>query len=1166
MNALTRNPMHKRIFLFLVAACFTHTSAIAALDISQVPLFLAPGGGPNVMFILDDSGSMQFEVLPDEEITSSNRFLFPTNKDFYGSGGSTPGYSNYVPDFDDSNPKNFRRRSSQWNKAFYNPKIRYRPWLRADGSQYPDADPKCAPHNPAENVGCRNLTVENNGKANSNTDAYASRWYHRSGYSRNTRLAFWPATYYTWTGNCDATEANKNNSSCYSKIEIRNNSQTYDGGPNRTDCSNPNACTYSEEIQNFANWYTYYRSRVLLARAGIGRAFSGIQSDRMRVGFGAINQGSRDVDDVSSPGTIIMGVRPFNAANRATFYEHLYEHTIPAKGTPLRRALDDAGQYFMRTDNRGPWGNQPGIPDSTEHLACRQSYSILMTDGYWTDDNASAARASARRANVDGQTGSTIYGPGGKSYRYQPALPYSDSYADTLADVAMYYWKNDLRPDLENKVPTQEGVNEAFWQHMVTFGVGLGVTGTLDPATDLPALTSGAKRWPDPASSENAKLDDLWHAAINSRGGFFSAADPETFANELQSTLLAISARTTSASAVTASATQIGTDTKLYRARFNTENWTGEFLAYRIDPDTGDPISTPLWDAGSKLPSHAQRNIITYRPDNKATVDFKWSDLNSSQREHLNTLFGNNDGLGQDRVEYLRGDRSKESDPNNPFRTRARLLGDIINSDPVYVANQNYGYGRLDGQLGERYEAFRQQNKNRTPVVYIGANDGMLHAFHAETGEELFAYVPNALYPKLSELSAPNYAHNYYVDGGLWAGDAYINGAWRTILLGSLGAGGRAIFALDITSPRSPRVLWEFTHQELGYSLGQPSFARLESGKWVALVGNGYNSNSHQARLFALNLENGDILANIATGAGNASNPNGLASPFLYKTDHVYAGDLLGNLWKFDLTHSNDKQWKLAKNQPLFTARDRDGNPQPITSGLDVGDHPDGGTMVFFGTGKYFESHDNIVGNNPRIHSFYGIRDNGNTISGRSQLQEQTIEVEAYAPANGLAYDVRTVSQVPTNYSSVHGWYLDLVSPSRGRQGEQVIYEPILLPPPYGARSPRIVFTTLIPNSDPCDFGGGGWLMELDAITGARTPYSVFDLNLDGRIDAGDFLGGVPASGRGGEGGIMRLHRDGIVSAGDIEYKYAGSTSGEIEVTRERAGAGAGRKSWRQVR
>jgi type IV pilus assembly protein PilY1 len=409
-----------------------------------------------------------------------------------------------------------------------------------------------------------------------------------------------------------------------------------------------------------------------------------------------------------------------------------------------------------------------------------------------------------------------------------------------------------------------------------------------------------------------------------------------------------------------------------------------------------------------------------------------------------------------------------------------------------------------------------------------------------------------------------------------------MNGGWHTVLVGTLGAGGRGVFALDVTEPGAfdqGDVLWEFTaaqDTDLGVSIPQATIGRMYDGSWAAIVANGYNSGGGRAVLFILDLATGSIIRKIDTGVGG---DNGLSSPLPADvdgdriTDYIYAGDLKGNLWKFDVTAANPSLWDAAfgipgSPQPLFTACTQspctDANRQPITARPEVGLNPGGGVIVYFGTGRYFALGDNSTGG--PLSSFYAIIDANDKgapdpqppTGGRDALLAQEVISEQTLTLGGVAQPVR----ITTNHAiggGHEGWYLDLPA-----SGERQVSTPIL-------RGGRIIFTTLIPDTDPCSAGGTSWLMEMDALTGSRLAYSPFDLNGDREFDSGDFavvtvdgqVIAVPVTGRMSLEGIIKT--PGIVSGDRIEFKYASGTSGGIDRTVENSGSLRGRQSWRDV-
>lgn len=1147
MNRLIRHQSVPLAISLLVGL----SAPLKALEIANQPLFLQSTADPNIMFILDDSGSMRFDYLPDDVAPSYGfSILFPEPKGVYGNGSYDRMFVTNLTGRTDSigetvNPGlNAYIRSSYNNKQYYNPAVRYRPWKKADNSDYPNAAPSAALFHPEKSsLGGLNLTQEltlsrdSTGmyyQQSTNTKHYINAAYWALGFGNRdystgvttsnswwgptysyAKETFYPAIYYRYNSG-DVRTYNS-----YTRVEIKAGN-TYPGSAQRSDCANAPTCSYEEEIQNFANWFTYYRSRTLAARAGVGQAFAK-QGSKMRVGYTRINSSAANGIDIA--------LSPFEGTNRETFFKRLYEDNVPTSGTPLRRSLDQMGQYYSSSNTAGPWSATPGTASNTPFLACRQSFAVLTTDGYWSDGDSYEAKTAAARENVDG-----------------------DSNSNTLADVAQYYWQTDLQPYTANKVPSNTK-DTASWQHMTTFTVGLGVNGSVTP----PAIPS---TWPNPSNNDMAKIDDLYHAAINGHGQFFSAQDPDAFANALSATLADIADRTASASSVVTNTARLGNNSHIYQAKFSSTNWSGEFNAYQINNDGS--LGDTLWSASSMFPSANDRHIYTF--GNSAGIPFQWTRLTKEQLQSLN----GSDNLGESRLQWLRGDQSQEQGQGGRLRQRATVLGDIINSSPVLAANESYGYSDSD------YADYLRDKADRPPMLYVGANDGMLHAFDEASGIEKFAYLPAGVFSTLNDLTNPQYQHRYYVDGSPKIGDAKLGDAWKTILLGSTGAGGKSVFALDISDPANfseQQVLWEYSGADMGYAIPQPTMAQLAGNKWVALIANGYNSTSQQASLIVLDLATGRELELLNTGEGSNSYPNGLSTPVPVDlngdriTDYVYAGDLRGNLWRFDLRDSNQKKWTTSK---IFTACDgntcSNGNHQPITARPMVIAHPKSGVMVLFGTGSYFAVEDTTLGATPRIESLYGIWDKLDTspaLVTNSQLLAQSIVAEKSASETGLDFDVRVISNNAIDYANKRGWSLKLLSPNLNTGvGERIVADLQL-------RKDQLIATSMIPSTEPCDYGGKSWLMELNPINGGRLSYSVFDTNGDSNIDDNDFVTvgdeTLPVSGK---------HFDELITRstfienpdGQTENKYASSSSGDIKKTLEAISPSAkGRQSWRQL-
>ncbi len=1019
-----------------------------AADIPTTPLQANVSTDPNVMMILDDSGSMQFEIMPDDYTPDGTYYVFPRANGVYGGTD----YDNNVATVDTTKAFAKLTRSPQVNTIYYNPGITYTPWAKQDGSLYDPASITCALHNPMRSGNtaayCRNLTANmtnynNNywGSCTSTSDSSCS-WTNSSKY-------FWPATYFWYNGGGIWNAGN------YTTREIRSSTTSYsgEGRSARTDCT-AGVCTYEKEIQNFANWYTYYRSRVLTARAGIGRAFSA-QGTGLRVGFGAINEGSSAIDGIPTT-TVIRGVRQFTGTDRSNFFSDLYGHTIPAAGTPLRKALDAAGQYYSRADEKGPWSSTPGVTGGTNY-ACRQSYSILMTDGYWSEGNSAyEAATSAAKNDNDSTDGLTITGPNSQSLKFTAVSPFTDSRSNTLADVAAYYWKRDLS-DLPNAVPTSAR-DPAFWQHMVTFGVGLGVNGSIDPDTAFNAIgkTSPTITWPTPFGSNPGKLDDLLHAAVNSRGAFFSAKDPQEFATALTAMLNEIADRKSSSGSVSANSTRLTTSSLVFSGSFNTADWGGELTAYKIT--SSGVTSTPAWEASKLIPAHGSRKIFTTTGGNKR--EFLWSNLSGTDQTAL---------VSQDILNYLRGDQSKETTYGGTLRKRKALLGDIVNSSPVY--------------------------QKSTKTVYVGANDGMLHAFSTETGIERFAYIPSPMLATVKQLSESTYTHKFFVDGDMEVVDKADTALSSSYLIGTLGRGGKGLYALDITSPASfaaSNIAWEYVNTSdtnLGYMLGKPIYARMNDGSRVVIVGNGYNSTSGTAALYIFNLETGTVLKKIDTGIGS---DNGLATPGVFDQngdgyiDYIYAGDLKGNVWKFDVSGSNVAGWTSSL---FFTAKDASNNVQPITAPISIevnylaSDPNAGKRFLFFGTGAYFRKTDP---DDKSVQTWYGLIDNGSAISGRSLLRKGSLASELTADG----YPARTFSTASaTDMAGKSGWYIDWINVDGTKVGERMVTESVL----YRLSEPTLLGSSIIPKADdPCQPGGTGYINAINAFTGGSLTKSIF--------------------------------------------------------------------------
>lgn len=662
-------------------------------------------------------------------------------------------------------------------------------------------------------------------------------------------------------------------------------------------------------------------------------------------------------------------------------------------------------------------------------------------------------------------------------------------------------------------------------------------------------------------------------AAAGGTGTAYNATDSATLTAQLDAILADILRRSGAAAAVTLNATSASAGTYLYQAKFNANN-TGQLLALPIQAD-GSLGSTPAWDAGSVLnrqDPNAGRQLITYKPSTGTGVRFRWpvnpaaptaTELDVSQVAALNTSPGGSaDGRGSARLDYLRGVRTAEgTDPATQFRARSSVLGDIVNSSPAYVG--------VPGRNGRdpSYASFRSAMAARTPMLYVGANDGFLHAFRAADGVELFAYMPSPVFAGISRFTGQGYSHQYFVDGTPEVGDVKFGSSWRTVLAAGMNAGGRGVFALDVTDPgtftelnANQLSLWEFTAADdanLGYVFDSPTMVQLNNGQWAAVFGNGFNNTgTGQSGIFVVNMETGALIRRILTGVGDPATPNGVVSTTVVDVDGngtadaVYGGDLRGNLWKFDLSAANPSDWAVGlSGNPLFTAT-VNGVAQPITAPPEVSFHPNGGLMVLFGTGQYVAGGD---ASDSHVQSLYGVRDDGGSGAvARSSLVQQAITATSAATTTGLA-NYRNVTVNPVDWSSRRGWFIDLPL-----AGERMVSSLAL-------RNGRAIFTTLVPSSDLCSAGGSGWLMEIDYLTGGQLPERTLDTNHDNLVTVADTLvAGVQLEGIPSSPAIQTGYGSDQVP---LENKYMNQSTGEVARLLESGTQFANRRmSWRQER
>lgn len=1280
----------------------TPQATAANLSISNTPLFLGTSVQPNVFFLLDDSGSMDWEILtsrhwyyraydPDDERKNSFRsyhygwgpiddgtfYSYGGNSNWLGSwtymynqanaygnncsGGSTMESCNSRPPAE----LDWRFRTPSLNVTFYNPSVNYRPWngpCGSSGEPCTDANYHAAMNNPKICGTCANGTrdLATDGDTTDGPFKYEV-WIDDSGYSGTRplrgdnfnetgvaagdaaapngvvdlwdthirfsveasevkvyRISYDPQTSAEASPGLNRTTTllgSISGGACYNILgsddsvrAIHNQGAT----PDITATGAADCRTIAEVQTNIANWYQYSRRRMYTAKNAIGQVMDA--QPKFRYGITKFKgQGSlfTEVPDVS-----VTNVSEHNF----NLKDEMYGDKQEGIGTFLVGGMDAVGTYFQNSLG--------GKVNPIKH-SCQKNFQIVFTDGYWND-------SISGYGDVDG-----------------------DGKSNTGADVAYYFYKNDLNLTIPDNVIPDAGSEDDLdpdgdgrtWQHLVTFTVAFGVQGNMEDtdgdgwpnadATGTPWPGDGepvkSGNWGNPVSCGNCtipdKVDDLWHIAYNTNGTYAAASTPEEVVDKLIAAINNIAGRVGSAAAVALNSGTLNANTRVYQAKFNSIDWSGDLESVPIKSEIeydadGNEIPQPAscagkalgevcgleWSASEELESRTynSRTIYTRNTDTDDIVAFEeLSSLGAIQQTRLrtnpDTTVLETADRGQDRLDWVRG--RSEFGYDTGFRARTlgengvKKLGDVIASSPEFVGIPEFLYS--DSFESSAYSAYKADNKDRTKMVYVGANDGMLHAFRAEDGYEEFAYIPGKLVNRLNDLTSPNYKkeHEYFVDGSPVSFDAF-DGSWKTLLTTPTGAGGQTVFTLDVTDPdnfNGSDVLWEFDDSidaDLGYTMGDVSYAKMNNGEWAVIIGNGYNnteadgnaSTTGNGVIYVLNAFTGAIIRKFDTEQGMAEDPlnpgsdrpNGVStvSPIDVDgdliADFLYAGDLFGNVWKIDVRSSTAGSWDFAERvsgQPkaLYKAVDATGVAQPITAGVSIKRHPTEAShmLVLFGTGKYFEVGDGVTSVDSQIQSFYAIRDdNTGTQYQRSQLLEHEILAEIDVEPDGIT-DWRVTSSegddlaYKLDWSTHKGWFMDLRYSGGTEYGEQVVRKPLI-------RNNRVIFVTTVPDGDPCGYGGSSWIMEVDANTGNRLPSSPFDVNGDGVIDASDLLDygedGTIASGTRSKEGIVAT--PGILNSPDgIERKYFSGTSGNIDVVRESIDARfTKRQSWRQLK
>ncbi|BEP38038.1 hypothetical protein GmRootV59_50090 [Variovorax sp. V59] len=1202
----------------LLLGSFAPIVDAASTDLSNQPLATLPAvqAKPNLLFVLDDSGSMDNDYMPDQ--MSSGKY----------------GY-----------------RSAQCNGVGYDPTMTYSPPLNADGTSYPNAIFTAAR---SDGYDASSSTVNLNNRfyyTYSGTQPKMGWAYTSSGAIRNTFYNECMTSTNSWTNlfqqvTVTSTSAEAQNyANWYSYYRKRyllmrtamgraisaldssyrvgfstiSDGTAVDGNNYFRDVKDfdlaqktnfysslysasptgwtPLRSALSKAGRYFANkapdqsydpvQYSCQRNYALLSTDGYWNMSKGLKLD------GTTEIGQQDGTEArpmrDDSQVIITTVTPYtvaltrNALSTQTQTRTWTRTSTTVSSTPVASGQNKGKYAVTKVTNQRYTETQSRTYTTPQSATRSYSETVVTTDGVETSRSTSTSTTSAwvnTGTPTESFTGngpptdSSSFTSGNTNTTYQAAkgdgvTVNSDSAGswsswstattsnttpvaqtpvagtptqtpstsggtgNTLADVAQYYFATDLRTsalgnctssssgssqDVCSNIVRPVGSDKAAWQHMNSFTIGLGVSGTLpydknyltQTAGSYVDLTSGALDWPVPEGADlddgqggNAtNVDDLWHAAINGRGQYYSALNASALSEAINGVVTSVQQVSGSGATASTSSLQLvaGDNNLVFRASYTTQLWTGDLQAFAINGSTGVIANTATWSAQAKLDATAASDRRIYFSNGSALQSFEYNNLSSAQKGYFDNLCGktliaaqcsqlsdSNKALannGTNLVNYLRGVRTYETasvDASNNsiaalYRKREHVLGDIINGAPVYVGKPPFRYADAG------YADFVTAKSTRTPVVYVGSNDGMLHAFSAATGStggnELWAYVPGTVMPNLYKMADTSYGsrHQYSVDGAPVMGDIKVGTTWKTIVVGGLNSGGRGYYALDITDPNDPKALWEFTDANLGFSFGNPVIAKRGDGTWIVAFASGYNNTSGDGKghLYVLNANTGALLLDIATSDGSSDDPSGLAKINAWiesSSDNTakrfYGGDQQGNLWRFDidgLLLPNRAAMRLAKFQV------NDTTPQPITTKPETVEIS-GKPVVVVATGRYLGASD-IADSTQQ--SIYAVKDTL-TATGWSDVRADTTNfVRQTFTLNGpvATATAASVSNTSVDWATKGGWWIDLPH-SRERVNTNL-----------GLQFSTLSVATAIPNGDACASGGTAWRYYLNVANG----------------------------------------------------------------------------------
>jgi type IV pilus assembly protein PilY1 len=1070
-----------------------------ATNLAELPLRTAALAKPNVIFAMDDSGSMDWEVVLrtdsgiawwryDSTTGYGSAWDRTNNRPFENGGpsgfpgltynfpmGNGPGGALYSSSHESGGQippiaQLAWTRSSAFNPLYYNTKTTYPAWSPAyvGGAlrTYENASTTAAPSHPGPltstptslNVGAEFNSGSTNWANSANTEftfrAYAGMTLPAgtrancggtanslsaaatvpAGWICRASIPYYPATFWQRTvcpagdtscipaPDCVAENPNTNpTASCIASPDGLGKLRRYEIKSGNTF---PSGRTHAEELQNFANWFTYYRKRKLMLAGAMGRVLESITGLR-------------------------MGVVPFNFRRPVTMHDsdatsadrnryavagRFYLNATPSismlpYGTPTHLAMLYVGEQFNTN------------MDVVQH-ACQRNSMFVVTDGF-----SNTATSTPPAWDVGKSAATWGSGP-----------PYQTTINGSLADLGLRFYTNRLRTDLPaGRVPPGDpGRRNPILNtdlHITTFGITLGARGTLYPTALDPFAVdvfANPPTWPTPVGDSPEMIDDLWHATINGRGRMYLANDVETMRRSIVSSLDEIANQQGAQSSVAVSAVNLDrSDSQAYLASYDPKGWGGDLTANRIDIKTGEVGTIQNWSAADKLAARDWTGRVVFTAVGGSGVDFSAANIGVTVNPAPGTY------TDAQVVNYLRGDRTGEGDS---VRQRTSLIGAVVNAEPVLAREEK--------------------------MVYLASGNGMLHAFDAATGTEQWAFVPPDGLVNLGKSVQRGWVYQTLLDATPVVGQ--LSGGTK-LLVGGMGAAGRAYYALDVSNPRgltaaqaASQFRWSFpaagdttNRARMGFTIGKPVIVRTAAHGDVVLVTSGVDNGQvigdGKGRLWMLNASTGAVIKTFRTTVGTTAAEAGLTQVSAFKESdgtvrYAYGGDLLGNLWKFDLATAGAGEHDATR---VATLVDASGNAQPVTASPEL-IMIQGKRVVLVGTGRLLDVSDF---GSTLTQTFYAIADT---------------DVELPRARNGLVPRTYTrgaggsgsLSGETVNWTADRGWYVDLPA------GEQANTDPVVA---YGA----VGFVTNRSGANDCSEASMLYLIDIG--TGLATPPATGD-------------------------------------------------------------------------